>query len=205
MERQRGKAWLTGYGVLTVAHLVTIAIDESLPRLLTKLALMPTLTVWARLQGGPVLLLAGLAASLVGDYLLEVDLLVPGMAAFGVAHLCYVLLFSRRTTSRSWAVLAAYGVVWLGALILLWQGLGDDRLPVAGYSLLVTATAVTSAWYGWRSGIGGLLFLISDALIGVELAGNEFTGRPYLVMALYCLAQYLLASSLTPVSRGERQ
>ena len=202
---KRGSGWLGAYGVIAVLHLVTIALGEPWPELITKILLMPTLAVWVWLCGGPVTLLVGLAFSLVGDFLLQIDHLVPGMAAFGVAHVCYVLLFSRRTTQRSLVVFAAYGVLWIGVLALLWPGLDDVRGPVAAYSLLLTATAVTSAWNGWRSGVGGAVFLLSDALIGVELAGYDFGARPYLVMATYCVAQYLLASSLVAVGQPAEQ
>lgn len=196
---RKGAGWLAAYGVLSVAHLIAIAIDETWSMVLTKVALMPTLAVWVRMQGGPVALLVALAASLAGDFLLQIDQLLPGMAAFGIAHVCYIVLFTRRTTHRSLVVLAAYIVFWAGALALLWPGLGDNRIPVAAYSLLVTATAITSGWHGWRSGIGGALFLVSDGLIGAGLAGHEFAAQPYLVMATYCVAQYLLSSSLLPV------
>lgn len=196
----RGRGWLLAYGVLTVAHLVTIGIGETWSQAITKVLLMPTLAVWVRLNGGPVTLLVALGASLAGDVLLQVDQLLPGMLAFGVAHVCYVVLFARRARRRSLLVVAAYVVVWLGTLVLLWSGLGDNRIPVAVYSLLVTATAVTSGWNGWRPGLGGALFLISDGLIGVGLAGHEFAGRDYLVMATYCLAQYLLSAA---VLRGD--
>lgn len=201
-DMNRGRGWLVAYGVLTVLHLVTIAIGETWSQLITKVLFMPVLAVWVRLNRGPTTLLVALAASLAGDFLLQVDRLLPGMAAFGVAHICYVTLFARRARRRSLVVVAAYGVIWLGALVLLWSGLGDNRLPVALYSLLVTATAVTSAWNGWRAGVGGALFLISDGLIGAGMAGHGFAGRDYLVMATYCVAQYLLSSS---VLRGDRR
>ncbi|GAA1666434.1 hypothetical protein GCM10009745_05820 [Kribbella yunnanensis] len=202
---KRGSGWLGAYGVIAVIHLVTIAVGEPWSESITKVLLMPVLAVWVRLSGGPVTLLVGLVFSLVGDFLLQIDQLVPGMAAFGVAHVCYVLLFSRRTTQRSLVVVAAYGVLWIGVLALLWPDLGDVRAPVAAYSLLLIATAVTSAWNGWRSGVGGAVFLLSDALIGVELAGHDFGARPYLVMATYLAAQYLLASSLVAVGQPAEQ
>ena len=82
---QRGRGWLLGYGVLTVAQLVTIAIGETWSQLITKVLLMPTLAVWARVNGGPATLLVALVASLAGDFLLQVDQLLPGMLAFGVS------------------------------------------------------------------------------------------------------------------------
>ncbi|MEU4191109.1 lysoplasmalogenase [Kribbella sp. NPDC026611] len=195
---KRANGWRAAYAVLSVAQLITIALDISWLQLVSVALLMPTLAVWARLTGGPVAVLVALVASWVGDVLLQLDHLLPGMAAFGVAHVCYVVLFVRRAQRRSLVVLAAYGVIWAVALVLLWSGLGDDRIPVAVYALLVTATAVTSGWNGWRPGLGGALFLVSDALIGVGLAGHDFTARGYLVMATYCLAQYLLVRNVRP-------
>ncbi|WP_165956599.1 lysoplasmalogenase [Kribbella antibiotica] len=202
---KRSSAWLSAFAVIAVVHLVTIGVGDPWAAAVSKVLLMPVLAVWVRLRGGPVTLLVGLAASLVGDFLLEVDHLIPGMAAFGVAHVCYVLLFVRRSPRRSLVVVTAYGVLWVGVLALLWPDLGDVRIPVAAYSLLLIATAVTSAWNGWRPGIGGAVFLVSDALIGVELAGHDFGARPYLVMATYCAAQYLLASSLVAVGQPTEQ
>ncbi|WP_405062026.1 lysoplasmalogenase [Kribbella sp. NBC_01505] len=202
---KRGSGRPVAYAVIALLHLVTIAVDEPWSEGITKVLLMPALAIWVRLRGGPVMLLVGLAASLVGDFLLQIDHLVPGMAAFGVAHVCYVLLFTRRTKRRSLVVVTAYGVIWVVVLALLWPGLGDVRVPVIAYSLLLTTTAVTSAWNGWRSGIGGAVFLLSDALIGVGLADHEFGARPYLVMATYCAAQYLLASSLLAVGQSAEQ
>jgi uncharacterized membrane protein YhhN len=193
---KKGIGWLVAYGVLSVAHLITIAIDSTWAQLVTKLALMPTLAVWARLNGGPVALLVALTASLGGDFFLQIDQLLPGMALFGVAHVCYIVMFTRRATHRSLVVVAAYGVLWAGALVLLWPGL-DNRIPVAVYSLLVASTAITSGWNGWRAGVGGALFMVSDGLIGAGLAGHDFAARGYLVMATYCAAQYLLSSSLS--------
>jgi uncharacterized membrane protein YhhN len=199
---RKGAGWLGVYSLLSVAHLITISIDETWPQVVTKVLLMPTLAVWARLNGGPVTLLVALVASLAGDFLLQIDQLLAGMAAFGVAHVCYVVMFSRRAERRSLVVVVVYGLIWAGAIALLWSGLGDNRIPVAVYSLLVTATAVTSGWNGWRPGVGGALFVLSDGLIGAGLAGHEFGVRPYLVMATYCVAQYLLAGSLLPKVRA---
>jgi hypothetical protein len=67
---------------------------------------------------------------------------------------------------------------------------------VAAYSLLLTGTAVTSAWYGTRTGIGGALFLIPDTLIALRLADIHVWGGALLVMITYIAAQYLLASGV---------
>ncbi|WP_432942654.1 hypothetical protein ACQPXM_37070 [Kribbella sp. CA-253562] len=55
---------------------------------------------------------------------------------------------------------------------LLVTALLFSSVPVAAYSLMLTATAVTSAWSGGRSAAGGALFLASDSLIGARLAAG---------------------------------
>jgi uncharacterized membrane protein YhhN len=86
----------------------------------------------------------------------------------------------------------------------LWPGLGDLRIPVAVYSLLLTSTAVTSARLGWRTGLGGALFLLSDTLIATQLADwRELPGHEFWIMATYVVAQYLLMSGLLRTGRAD--
>ena len=60
------------------------------------------------------------------------------------------------------------------------------------YSWLLTATAGTACWYDSRSGLAGALFVISDTLIGAQLAGHDFPTRPPLVGLAYTAGQYNL-------------
>lgn len=78
----------------------------------------------------------------------------------------------------------------------LWPGLGALQIPVAGYSLLLASTAVTSAGVSLRAGVGGGLFLLSDTLIATQLAGwRELPGHEFWIMSTYIAAQYLLATA----------
>ena len=102
------------------------------------------------------------------------------------------------------ASVAAYATAWAGLVGQLWPDLGELKVPVAGYSLLLTSTAVTSAGLGWRTGLGGALFLLSDTLIATQLAKwRELPGHQFWIMATYVLAQYLLASGI--LRHEERQ
>ena len=62
--------------------------------------------------------------------------------------------------------------------------------------MLLTATAVTAGALGWRLGLGGALFFVSDTMIAVwDIAGRPAPPLPGLwIMSTYILAQYLLAS-----------
>jgi uncharacterized membrane protein YhhN len=196
---------MTGYWASAVIHLMGMAFDVSVLRLLSKVTLMPSLAAWTRAHDGPPLLAAALIASMLGDVLLELDLLLPGMAMFAAAHACYVAVFRRTDRhQRSWRVLAAYGVLAFALMVVLWPGLGVYRVPVSAYAMALTATAVSSLWYGDRTGLGGALFLASDTLIGAGLAGYDFPLRGLLVKATYGAGQYQIAKGLVTPGGGSR-
>jgi uncharacterized membrane protein YhhN len=184
---------MNAYWASAVIHLAAVVFDSAALRLLSKATLMPALASWVRSCEGPPLLVAALLASAAGDFLMELNFLLPGMAMFAAAHACYVALFRSGAHRRSWQVLGAYGVVYLASMVALWPGLGVYRGPVTAYAIMLTATAATSWWYGGRTGLGGALFLASDALIGAGLAGHDFPLRNLLLKTAYGAGQYQIA------------
>ncbi|MGV9777055.1 lysoplasmalogenase [Streptosporangium sp. NPDC003464] len=188
---------LTAFWACSALHLLSLVTGLTTVEWVSKALLMPLLAAWLLSRSGPRLVAAGLLASAAGDVALEIDgLFVAGMVCFAVAHVCYVTFFLRGGGGggRRWAVLIGYGVLWLVLVAALWPRLGDLRIPVGVYSLILTATAVTSAWHGRRTGAGGALFLLSDGLIALGLAGIDLPLHGPLVMTTYIAAQYLLAS-----------
>lgn len=153
------------------------------------------------------LIVAGLAWSLLGDVLLMLpqDLFVAGLAAFLVAHLCYITAFAGAGGgARAWG--AFLGVALVGAVMIaiLWPTLGALRLPVAAY-VAVIATMAWQALARWRAtrapgagaaAVGGLLFMASDAAIAVGRFVTDFPGGRAFVLATYWAAQWLIASSV---------
>lgn len=193
----RGRRLSVGFWGATVVHVAAVALDVKILKQASKVTLMPLLWQWSRTQGAPPLLQAALLASAAGDLLLETDLQLAGMAAFAAAHACYLAVFLADPAQRSWRVLAAYAALWAALIAVLSPRLGGQRVPVAVYALLLTATAVASRWHNSRSGAGGALFLVSDSLIALRMAGRDFRGRDALVMSTYSVGQYLLVSGAT--------
>jgi uncharacterized membrane protein YhhN len=189
-----GRRWLTAYWGASVVQVTAVAVDAKVLKLASKASMMPLLLVWTQTQDKPPLIQVGLLASMAGDLLLETELQTAGIAAFAAAQACYLAVFLDHPGERSWRVLAAYGALWAALIALLGRDLGSHRVPVAAYALLLTATAVAASWHNPRSGVGGALFLISDALIAMRLAGRDFPGRGVLVMSTYAAGQYLLVS-----------
>ncbi|WP_427892908.1 lysoplasmalogenase family protein [Kribbella sp. GL6] len=193
----RGRRVLAGFWGATVVQVAAVAFDVNILKQASKVTLMPLLWQWSRTQDAPPLLQAALLASAAGDLLLETELQLAGMAAFAAAHACYLAVFLADPAQRSWRVLAAYAALWAALIAVLSPSLGNQRVPVAVYALLLTATAIASRWHNSRSGLGGALFLVSDALIALRMAGRDFRGRDALVMSTYAVGQYLLVSGAT--------
>ncbi|HYV06887.1 MAG TPA: lysoplasmalogenase [Blastocatellia bacterium] len=158
------------------------------------------------------LIMAGLVCSLAGDIFLMLpsDQFVQGLVSFLIAHLFYIAAFRSGMSGVGplWFVLpfCAYGFL---ALWLLLPGLGDMKLPVIVYLVVILTMAWQSA-VRWnanrdRSSVvafaGALLFAASDSII----AFNRFRWRFYLaeglIMSTYFTAQWLIALSVWKLPR----
>ncbi|MGW3246718.1 lysoplasmalogenase [Streptomyces sp. NPDC001070] len=206
MTRERAaRAALALFAVAAVVHLAAQLVDSGTADHLTKPVLVPLLAACAALRGGPRLLVAALLCGWAGDVLLQLDGDTPflaGMGAFAAGHVCYLTLFVRRGAfadrRRAAATAAGYAVVWLAALVLVWPGLPSGlRIPVAVYSLLLTAMAAAAAGPGPRAtAVGGALFLLSDTLLATRLADlPQLPAADFWIMLTYLGAQYLLGTA----------
>jgi uncharacterized membrane protein YhhN len=135
----------------------------------------------------------------IGDVGLAYDAtFLVGMVGFLAMQVCYIAGFVRlgalaRLRARWWIV-AAYAALWVVANLALGPRLGDLQVPILVYSLALATMATVSAGVDRRVGLGGLLFLISDMLIGLQKADLDFSGRGTVVMVTYLVAQYLLVT-----------
>ncbi|WP_027346070.1 lysoplasmalogenase [Hamadaea tsunoensis] len=194
---------LVAYAMVGLAHLVSLETGPHWLEQLTKWVLVPTLALWVATRRGPKPIVAALLFGAAGDITLGFDgWFIVGMGCFAVGHACYVTYFVRNGAfaglrRRPW-IPAAYLVVWLLLIVWLWPGLDAGlRVPVAAYSLLLIATGATSAGYGLRTGLGGLLFVVSDAILAMGLADRpQLWPSDIWVMTTYILAQFLLATGV---------
>ncbi|MET9698012.1 lysoplasmalogenase [Streptomyces sp. NPDC006529] len=203
-----GPAALLGFAVATAADLGSLLAGWHTGHLLFKPLLMPLLIGWALTRGAPRPLVAALAFGWGGDLALLFDAeaaFLVGMGSFAAGHVCYLVLFGRRPSSPLAG--AAYGLALAGTVSLLWGDLPAGlRIPVAGYSLLLTAMAWRSGALGRWAGLGGALFLLSDTLIATGVAGWPQPPRPdFWIMATYAAAQYLLAAGALADHRAYRR
>ncbi|MDX8442581.1 lysoplasmalogenase [Mesorhizobium australafricanum] len=139
------------------------------------------LAVLAAMQGGPLLLVAALGLSAVGDAFLSRDgekAFLGGLASFLAAHFVYVALFVRAgggldlLSAEAWrgaiaSAMAAFSIVMLAAL---WRRVGPQlRVPIAVYVAAILAMGISALTTGNAWVIAGaVLFIASDGLLAAE-------------------------------------
>lgn len=202
------RALLAVFGTAAAVDLVSLLAGAELGHQLAKPLLMPLLAAYAVTRGAPKLLVAALLFGWGGDVFLLSDAdwaFLVGMGSFAGGHVCYLALFGRRRTSPLLG--AGYAAALVGTVALLWPDLPADlRIPVAGYSLLLTAMAYRSSALGRVAGLGGALFLLSDTLIATGVAAwPQLPAPDFWVMLTYIAAQYLLTVGVLDTMYGERR
>jgi uncharacterized membrane protein YhhN len=202
---QRGRGVIVAFLVVWVVHVVANGVGADLVSDLTKPMLVPLLLAWVLVatdRRPPRWLATGLAFAFLGDVLLQLPgtlWFLAGMGAFLVMQVCYLVGFAAlgsyaRLRARP-LVVAGWVVLWAALNVVVGPQLGELRWPILVYSVALTAMAAAAVATGDRRiGVGGVLFLISDLLIGLRAAGVEVPASGVLVMTTYLAAQYLIAT-----------
>jgi uncharacterized membrane protein YhhN len=152
----------------------------------------------ARLAG------CGLLFSSAGDVLLELDgLFVFGMAAFGIAHICYAAAFMnliRRDGPNIAAWPLAMGVLGISIVLGVWlaPGMGALTVPALVYQLIISMMVMLALMSKapMLARIGAVLFMLSDTLIAVGMF-KDVEVPVGSVWVTYAAAQIMLAWGLT--------
>ncbi|WP_327693977.1 lysoplasmalogenase [Streptomyces sp. NBC_00459] len=209
---------LAAFALTAAVDLIALAAGSDTGHALAKPLLMPLLAAHAHFHGAPRLLPAALLLGWAGDVLLLSDAdpaFLAGMASFAAGHVCYLALFRRygnedrapnglpRARPARIMLAGAYALALAGTLAVLWPGLPAElRVPVAGYSLLLTAMAYRATALGFLAGVGGALFLVSDTLIATGVADLPRLPRPdFWIMLTYLAAQWLLTKGVLAAAR----
>jgi uncharacterized membrane protein YhhN len=206
--------------VYTLVTLLEIIGEETGNRWLhygCKPLIMGLLLAWSWRQRSNVpglrLLGVGMGFALLGDGLLmirEVDLFVPGLAAFLVMQVCYSVVFGRqiRATEEPANVPIAglialpfllYTGTFYAALLPTFRqpNLAVLQWPVLAYALCLSTMGFMAALrrgiprYGYVL-LGALLFIASDSAIAVRAFMAPFPGGTPIIMGTYAAAQWLI-------------
>ncbi|MGA1343735.1 MAG: lysoplasmalogenase family protein [Hyphomonas sp.] len=176
-------------------------------RMLLKVSGVVILAGTGLAAGGPWLLWAALLASAAGDGFLAgrpERWLLPGMAAFFLAHVFYVALFWQLGHGDgAWSLTVKIGQAALvlgGAFYIRWLVpwiVRPMRLPVSLYGaviLMMGAAAIALPAAFWPVTVGALMFIASDGILAYQLfcrPPDAPAQRPasYAVWFLYFLGQ----------------
>ncbi|MEG2805127.1 lysoplasmalogenase [Stenotrophomonas sp.] len=159
--------------------------------------------------------LAGMALSCIGDIalMLPMDAFVPGLVAFLLAHLCYIVAFRAGLGGGGGLIGAALllGAFACGNVVALWPHLpADMRVPVLAYVVVLALMAILAlarhwarpalpgvarAGSAWAAG-GAVLFVASDCLLAWDRFGGGLPMASLLVLSTYYAAQYGIARSV---------
>lgn len=191
-------------------HLVTLLVDSGgLGSTISKPFLMPALlfaVLWSlRLRPTSLLVFAalGVTFSFLGDLLLQspgdIGFLL-GLGGFLLAHLAYLILFTRSMKQRRIPWFAAgYAVWWVVLVVFLVPFVGALLVPVALYGLVLGASSTAALGAGRLAAVGALVFLVSDTLLALKLFVPGYTFYPidFIIMSLYIVGQGLIAFAVT--------
>ncbi len=161
---------------------------------------------------------AGLVFSLIGDVMLQLPrrFFIPGLFAFLLAHICYTTWFCLPFPIFHPILLALLFVIALGmyfyyhTLVKALRAKSHGRkfmIPVFLYGLTLCAMTISGCQTLLRadwptdaagfSALGGILFLISDSLLGFNRFVHPLPGGKTTEMVTYHLAQAaIIAGSL---------
>jgi len=172
----------------------------------------------AALAGAPLLLIAALVLCALGDLLLAFarpatddrdsadSAFLVGLVAFLTGHLAYIALFvalPARPAFSLWPAVAL-AIVASAAIMarILWRHAGALRWPVMVYVSAIAVMGLASLATGsWLLVTGATLFMMSDAILGVEkfVIASDNTARRAVtgpaIWVLYVAAQFVLLSA----------
>jgi uncharacterized membrane protein YhhN len=220
-DRAVGRAPLAfgALALVTVVHLATQLVDAggaladvTQDLLMPLLALALALAVPAprgRLVNGT---LVALGFSFLGDAAPDlapddVSFLVM-VGFFLVAQVAYIATFwplrRESVAARSWIAVVPYAVAFAALVLACREGAGSLFVPVVAYGLALTTMAVLSTGVSALAGIGGAVFMASDALIALgEFTALDLPLHDFWVMLTYVVGQTLIV--LGVMSRRTRE
>lgn len=157
-------------------------------------------------------ILAGMVLSCIGDIalMLPFDAFVPGLVAFLLAHLCYIVAFRAgfRAGRGLWVAAALLALFAGSNLVGLWPLLpGALRVPIIAYVVVLALMATLALARAWADGahaestsrfaaVGAILFVISDCTLAWDRFGSGLPAASLIILGTYYAAQYCIARSV---------
>lgn len=185
-----------------------------------------SLLVWLFMNGAynsksASVAVGGLVLSLVGDVLLIFQarnglFFIGGLISFLLAHILYIVYYLRSAGKEKTKVLKGSALIYtlilvygVGFYCLLFNNLGDLKIPVVVYTLaLVSMNIAAFSRYGkvddssFRQIVAGaLLFTSSDSLLALNKFFIPLPMAGIWIMSTYAFAQYFIVKGIITYSQ----
>jgi len=187
------------------------------PGLIVKALIIPIL-IWLYLRftkgetnGFHRMIITALVLSWIGDIALQLTqfnemFFMVGLGSFLIAQLLYVIaffstkgqnvLFFKKIYLAVPAILYGVLIIWL-----LSDGLGDMKLPVTVYTIVILTMVVAAVNRKEKVNpqsfqlvlMGAIIFVVSDTMIAINKFTQPFELARVAIMSAYITAQYLIA------------
>jgi len=212
----KSKYWLILFSSDVVLHLFTTVYALPTLNLLTKPFLMVLLggyfvsLIGNRNNKLRLLIITALVCSWFGDTFLMFQVqnslfFILGLASFLLAHIAYIFAFNKFkgyvSKSTLYLFIAIFSTYSLVLAFALWPGLGDMKMPVIAYALVITLMGITGFAKNWKVNnlilIGVVLFILSDSLIAYTKFVAPVKLSRLLIMSTYIAAQFLIIKGLS--------
>jgi uncharacterized membrane protein YhhN len=203
------------YFFIGIFYIILPVIAVPIPPLYVKALIIPVLILIFQLTGNKKstfhrLFFAALFFSWAGDIALGVPrnqetLFMPGLVCFLITHVLYFIVFIR-TPGMNLPIKKFFYVVipvilyGTALLIILFNDLGEMKIPVIVYTAVILAmltTAINRREKVNRTSyylvfIGAVLFVLSDSMIALDKFNHPFQFASPLIMFTYIAGQYLI-------------
>jgi uncharacterized membrane protein YhhN len=205
------------FGLISLLHIIMLAIEQSMIAGLSKVFLMPLLTLFYfhSKEKPSKLVMGGLLFCWIGDVLLLMQNTPPffilGLSSFLLAHFLYILGYRThqwikptKTRKVILSLLLPVCIAGMGLIVYLFPYLQEMKIPVLLYAILLTTMVLVSIFRDgkttsqsfWLVFIGALLFMISDSLIAINKFINPLPWSGVQIMLTYLTAQALIVHGL---------
>ena len=212
------KVWLYLFFIDLLVELLAIANNWNSMGLVTKPLLIATLAAWFLFSSNDYsairyYIVFALFFSWLGDILLMMEekdpmYFIAGLGSFLAAHIIYIFFFfrvrKRMPDKKPWNIflISAVGLYTISLFFLLNPHLGDLKIPVLAYAIIISVMLVCAmhtfsfnnkrAAYWWLR--GAVLFVTSDSLLAFNKFYHHFPMAGIAIMLTYGLAQFAIVN-----------
>ena len=207
--------WIALFLIVLAGDIIGVQLESNLLQTIFKPLIIPALIGYfgsqvKSLAGGlSKWIVWGLLFSLGGDVLLMFEsknsiFFLLGLSSFLLAHIFYIIFFHkvrvREQVKSKVGLLAIVVVYYAGLIALLSPYLGDMKLPVRIYGIVISFMFMLAMHMlfiknkdaGKWMMLGALLFVISDSVLAINKFYQSFELAGGVIMLTYGLAQFFI-------------